>query len=209
MKIIDLGVIEYKEGWDRQKAAWNSVVAGGEDILFLCEHPHVYTLGSHGEKNNLLVNEEFLTQINATYYQSDRGGDITYHGYGQIVAYPIVNLRRLGIGLKEYVNRLEQSVIDVVKDYGVECDRLYGATGVWIGGKSKICAIGVKASKDVTMHGLAFNVKTNLQYFSYINPCGFVDKGVTSLEKEIAGEVIFDNVKKELGDKLTTLLSEK
>lgn len=160
----------------------------GRQVLILCEHPHVYTLGKHGHEDNLLVNREFLQSIGATYYRTDRGGDITYHGYGQLVGYPVLDLERLGLGLKDYVYALEESVIRAVGEYGIRGERMSGATGVWLEPDKptarKICAIGVKSSRFVTMHGFALNVSTDLKYFSYINPCGFVDKGVTSIERE-------------------------
>ena len=210
----DWKTIDYKEGWDRQQAIFNGVMdyklgksdTSPQSIIF-CEHPHVYTLGRHGNNSNLLISDEMLKQIKATYYHIDRGGDITYHGPGQIVGYPIVDLELLQLSIREYIFQLEQSVIDTLMQYNIAATRLEGATGVWldvnIAGKTrKICAIGVKASRYVTMHGFAFNVNTNLDYFNYINPCGFVDKGVTSMQKELGKEIDIEEVKAILKAKL-------
>ena len=206
--VIDRGVIEYAAAWDEQRMLFDSLVKakGGENgrdvphYLLLCEHPHVYTLGKSGEEANLLVDGEFLKSIGATYFKTDRGGDITYHGYGQLVGYPIMDIERLGIGLKEYIHLLEESIIRTVADYGIESGRMDGAAGVWLDAKGrgarKICAIGVRSSRYVTMHGFALNANTDLTYFSYINPCGFVDKGVTSIEKETGRKVDFGELKR-------------
>ncbi len=189
-----IGQAGYAETWELQKRLFAALLeakrGGGsaEQTLLLVEHPHVYTLGKSGHESNMLVDERFLQTIGATYFRIDRGGDITYHGYGQLVGYPILDLERLGFSLKDYIWTLEECVIRTIADYGIEGARLDGATGVWIEGDTararKICAIGVKASRYVTMHGFALNVTTDLSYFSHINPCGFVDKGVTSIEKE-------------------------
>ena len=190
-----VGRTEYSAAWEEQKRFFNALLdakrnGGGqaEQVLLFVEHPHVYTLGKSGHASNLLVDDGFLKRIGATYFQTDRGGDITYHGLGQLVGYPILDLERLGTNLKDYIWTVEESVIRTIAEYGIVGERLAGATGVWIEGDSprarKICAIGVKASRYVTRHGFALNVTTDLRYFSYINPCGFVDKGVTSIEKE-------------------------
>ncbi len=211
----DLGPIEYKNAWDYQEKCFNSIIETKlynrshddkktiTNRLLFCEHPHVYTLGKSGTQNNLLVNDEFLKKINATYFKINRGGDITYHGPGQIVGYPILDIEELDLGVKEYIHKLEQSVINLLKDYGIESTRMDGATGVWLdadkpGKARKICAIGVKVSRYVTMHGFAFNVNTDLSYFNHINPCGFVDKGVTSMEKELGEKQDFKKIKSEL-----------
>jgi lipoyl(octanoyl) transferase len=202
--VKDLGTVEYGAAWEAQRRMFDRVMAAkraavGEDVLLLCEHPHVYTLGKSGAASNLLVDDAFLERIGATFYKTDRGGDITYHGYGQLVGYPILDLERFGMGIREYVHAVEESVIHTVADYGIAAGRLDGATGVWLESDTprarKICAIGVKASRYVTMHGFALNVNTDLNYFSYINPCGFVDKGVTSIAKERGREVPMDEVK--------------
>ena len=159
----------------------------------------------------MLLSDRQLQRIGATYYHIDRGGDITYHGPGQQVCYPILNLEDFSLGLKEYVHQLEEAVIGVCASYGIEAGRVEKATGVWLEGDTsrarKICAIGVRSSHYVTMHGLAFNVNTDLSYFSYINPCGFVDKGVTSLQKELGHEVLMEEARLRLEAKLQKLLS--
>jgi lipoyl(octanoyl) transferase len=199
----DLGLIGFSEAWEYQKKLMASLqelkLANLElpfceqihpcNYLLFCEHPHVYTLGKSGKENNLLVNKEFLTKKRAEFFRIDRGGDITYHGPGQIVGYPIFDLQSFGIGVKQYVQNIEEAIILTLKKYALKGERLSGATGVWLdvnkpGKTRKICAIGVKVSRGITMHGFAFNVKTNLDYYNYINPCGFTDKGVTSLVKE-------------------------
>jgi lipoyl(octanoyl) transferase len=205
---IDWGLIDYKEAWKKQEDIFDKKIAEKinnpkslsiiQDFI-LCEHPHVYTLGMHGKINNLLINEEFLKKINATYYKTNRGGDITYHGFGQIVGYPILDIEALGLSLKGYISTIEQTIINTMKLYDISCERLEGATGVWIDAKEKtarkICAIGVKASRYITMHGFALNVNTDLKYFQYINPCGFVDKGVTSMQKELSKKIDEKEVK--------------
>ena len=204
------GIIDYAECWDYQRRLFDTLVArktslrdgtttpeieqGAEaGYLICCQHPHVYTLGKSGNANNMLVNQEFLDRINATFYKIDRGGDVTYHGPGQLVVYPILDLERIGISLREYIYQIEQSVIDTIAEWGIEGHRSEGATGVWISGGGrplrKICAVGVRSSHWVTMHGLGFNVSTDLRYFGYINPCGFTDRGVTSLEQEVGHPV--------------------
>jgi len=214
LKFQDLGLIDYKQGWDYQEELFVKVQGKRkepntrEDLGFLlfCEHPHVYTLGKSGHNNNLLIGEEMLKRINATYYHINRGGDITYHGPGQLVVYPILDLEVLGITLKDYIHKLEEVIISTLDTYGIKAERLDGATGVWLdrgiaGRERKICAIGVRASRYVTMHGLAFNVNTNLDYFNYINPCGFLDKGVTSMKKELGVEVDFEQLKVRIKEK--------
>ena len=209
----DWGTIDYKQAWDRQMALFNPLVelksnfkeeeyAAIPQRFIVCEHPHVYTLGKHGQPNNLLINDEFMKKIQAAYYQIDRGGDITYHGYGQVVGYPILDLEALHLSLKGYVHILEETVIQTLAEYGIAASRLKGATGVWLDALGenprKICAIGIRSSRYITMHGFALNVNTDLTYFSYINPCGFVDKGVTSLAKELQKPVNMEEVKKKL-----------
>lgn len=207
----NLGLIDYKKAWDYQEELFNRLLLfkmGKEEqnmsdeekngTLIFCEHPHVYTLGKSGEKNNLLISDEFLKKIEATYYKINRGGDITYHGPGQLVGYPIFDLEVLNMGVKEYIFHIEKAIIDMLYEYDIVANRLKGATGVWLDVENqnsrKICAIGVKASRYVTMHGFALNVNTNLDYFNYINPCGFMDKGVTSMQNELGHEVNFDEV---------------
>ena len=210
----DIGQRDYKETWDYQteifarlvdsKKLGTKVGDSGQNILpgtlIFVEHPHVYTLGKSGSKNNLLLDLIQLQAKDASFYRIDRGGDITYHGPGQIVGYPIFDLDVIKIGLKEYIYRLEEAIIRTVNEFGITASRFGGGTGVWldpeISGKArKICAIGVKASRYITMHGFAFNVNSDLTYFNNINPCGFTDKGVTSLEKELGARQDFESVK--------------
>ena len=204
VRTIDLGRMPYRDCWEYQQRLFDVLTARRADAsseagwLLTVEHPPVYTLGKSGHESNMLVSDEFLRSIGASYFHTDRGGDITYHGYGQLVGYPILDLERLGLSLKEYGWTVEECVIRTVAEYGIEAGRLDGATGVWIEGDTprarKICAIGVKASRYVTMHGFALNVTTDLRYFSYINPCGFVDKGVTSIEKETGARPSLEEV---------------
>ena len=207
IKYNNLGLISYADAWDFQKkifakkvkAKGQKVISEIENDLLLCEHNHVYTIGKSGEQNNLLINNEFLKNINAEYFKIDRGGDITYHGPGQIVGYPILNLEEFDMLAKRYIYNLEQVIIEVLKEYGVKSERSDGATGVWLDvgiptKERKICAIGVKVSRWISMHGFAFNVNTDLSYFSHINPCGFTEKGVTSLEKELGRKLDINEV---------------
>jgi lipoyl(octanoyl) transferase len=198
VKCTILGLKNYKEAWDFQQEIQNELIraktdgitSGSMPCLIFVEHPHVYTLGKSGKENNMLINPEFLASIGATFYKTDRGGDITYHGPGQLVGYPIFDLDTLGIGVRKYIYLLEESIIQTLAEYGIRTTRLEGATGVWIAPEPpapmrKICAMGVKVSRGITMHGFALNVNTDLKYFNYINPCGFTDKEVTSIEKEL------------------------
>lgn len=204
---IDLALKDYKETWDYQEQLFEKVVEGKKSstgevpgYLVLVEHPHVYTLGKSGDENNLLIHPDFLKSINATYYRINRGGDITYHGPGQLVGYPIIDLESYKLGVKDYVHLLEETIINTLKVFGISSTRLEGATGVWLDVGTpkarKICAIGVRISRYVSMHGYALNVNTDLKYFNYINPCGFQDKGVTSMQKELGREISMDEVKK-------------
>jgi len=206
----DLGRIRYKQAWDYQETLFDSLIRSkvnksgcGDQYLLFCEHEPVYTLGKHGDKHNLLITEQICKSKNIDFYSIDRGGDITFHGPGQLVAYPIIDLETFQIGVKKYIDLLEDVVIDVLKSYGVSGEKDEKAMGVWIDADNpakarKICAIGVRTSRFVTMHGLAFNVNTDLTYFSYINPCGFIDRGVTSLQKELGVEVDFQEVKNKM-----------
>lgn len=206
---IDWKKIDYSEALERQLSIFNSKVSqkllGNTEInndFILCEHNNVYTLGKHGKDANMLISEEYLKKINAKVYHINRGGDITYHGPGQITGYPSLDLDALHFGIRDYIYSVEQMVINLMQDYDIKCERLEGATGVWIDANTpkarKICAIGVKVSRGITMHGFALNINTDLKYFSYINPCGFVDKGVTSMEKELKEKVNIDIVKQKL-----------
>ncbi len=214
VEFLDLGTIAYKECWERQQEMFNRLLAekaegrgdpGKAGYLILCEHPHVYTLGKSGCEENLLVSEESLMSAGASFYRIDRGGDITYHGPGQIVGYPILDLEKTGMGLRDYIAAVEQSVIETVAEFGIAAGRKEGATGVWINdarSERKICAIGVRSSRFITMHGFALNVATDLKYFSHINPCGFAGGGVASIEAETGRKVPMEEVKRLLCRKL-------
>jgi len=204
----DLGTIEYGDALQIQKELFYKKiknktlgVENSNDIL-ICEHPHVYTLGKSGNENNLLVNDAFLKKINATFFKTDRGGDITYHGYGQLVVYPIVDLDNFNIGIKEYIYKLEYMIINVLKEFNINGEISDGNIGVWldVGKKTerKICSMGVKVSKGITMHGLALNVNTDLSYFKHINPCGFIYKSTTSIKNEIGNKADFNKVKEKI-----------
>lgn len=206
VRFEDLKLIDYQKAWDYQEKLLKQNIEqkiagrGTQGTLIFCEHPHVYTLGKSGHESNLLINSDFLEKIQASFVRTNRGGDITYHGPGQIVGYPIFDLESLQLTVKGYVHLLEDAIIRTLDQYGIDSDRLEGATGVWLppeGEKPqrKICAIGVKISRYVTMHGFAFNINTNLDYFNYIHPCGYVDKGVTSLSKELGVDQNFNEVK--------------
>ncbi len=216
LSFTDWGLISYSQSWQYQTELFDAIIAAKltekpyQNEVIFCEHPHVYTLGRSGKENNMLLGEEQLNAIGATLYHIDRGGDITYHGPGQLVCYPILNLEQFKLGLKAYVHLLEEAIIRVCASYGLQAQRLEKATGVWLDGDKptarKICAIGVRSSHYVTMHGLALNVNTNLRYFSYIHPCGFIDKGVTSLQKELGCELPMHEVKESLKNQLIDLL---
>ena len=202
----DLGLIDYKQCWDFQEELFAEILAvkssnrkenktiSTKNHLIFCEHPHVYTLGKSGDEKNLLVNEDYLKSRGATFHKINRGGDITYHGPGQIVGYPILDLDNFFTDIHKYLRFLEEAVILTLKEYGLETERSPGETGVWfdVGTTKarKICALGVKSSRWVTMHGFAFNVNSDLSYFGNIIPCGITDKSVTSLQKELGKEVI-------------------
>lgn len=210
VEFLDLGTIDYGECRYRQQELFDELMAekaagksnpGKDGYLIFCEHPHVYTLGKSGQAENLLVSEEFLCSRGAEFHRTDRGGDITYHGPGQLVGYPILDLEKTGMGLRGYIEAMEQAVIETLAELGIEAGRSEGKTGVWIAdarGERKICAIGVRSSRFITMHGFALNVATDLGWFDYINPCGFVDGGVTSIEAETGGPVDMEEVKKVL-----------
>ncbi|WP_065220083.1 MULTISPECIES: lipoyl(octanoyl) transferase LipB [Butyricimonas] len=204
-KFFDLGTASYMPVWKRQEELHERVIAEKlkgeetENYLLFVEHNHVYTLGKSGNEANMLINAIQLQAAHAEFVKVNRGGDITYHGPGQLVVYPIVDMANFGVGVKDYVECLEEIVIRTIGEYGIRGERLAGATGVWIDTGTprarKICAIGIKCSRYVTMHGFALNVNTDLNYFNYINPCGFVDKGVTSIAKELGHEVLMEEVK--------------
>ncbi len=211
----DLGLIPYQQAWDYQETLFNQIIEQKlaneklpvteklvtDNYLLFCEHTHVFTLGKSGSEENLLANSIQLQAKQAEFIHTNRGGDITYHGPGQIVGYPVLNLDYFVKGVREYIEKLEESVILALKEYDIKAERLNGATGVWLdttipGKTRKICAIGVRTSRWVSMHGFAFNVNTNLGYFNLINPCGFTDKSVTSMEKELGGKQDMEEVKK-------------
>ena len=210
----DIGLVDYKKAWDFQEELFNKTLSiksknkkeetsnKTKNHLIFCEHPHVYTLGKSGKHENLLVNEEYLKSQGASFYKTNRGGDITYHGPGQIVGYPIFDLDNFFHDIHKYLRLIEESVILTLKEYGIKGMRSDGETGVWLDvGKQnarKICALGVKASRWVSMHGFAFNINTDLSYFENIIPCGIVGKKVTSLEQEIGRKVDIEKVKLQL-----------
>lgn len=214
----DLGLKDYKECWDYQETIHKQIVddklglkaASKINRFLLVEHPHVYTLGRSGDEHNLLINGDFLKKIDAVYYKINRGGDITYHGPGQLVGYPIIDLEDYKIGVKDYIFKMEQAIIQTIAEYGLVGALKDGATGVWLDSEipakaRKICAIGVRVSRGVTMHGFALNVNTDMRYFSYINPCGFLTYGVTSLERELGHKVDMDEVKEIVKTKFNEL----
>ena len=187
-----------------------AIPAEDAGTILLVEHPPVYTLGKSGRAENLLIPKAALEAMGAKFFHIDRGGDITFHGPGQLVCYPILDLERIGIGLREYIEALEEAVIRTVAEYGIAAGRIAGASGVWIDpGKArprKICAIGVRSSRYVTMHGFALNVTTDLEWFSRINPCGFTDRGVTSIVAETGLQPSIQEVKQLIIRELTTAL---
>jgi lipoyl(octanoyl) transferase len=212
--VTDLGTKDYKETWDFQEEVFNSIIdiknknreKENKDItpnyLLFVEHPNVYTLGKSGKYSHLLISEEELAQKNATFYKIDRGGDITYHGPGQIVGYPILDLDNFFTDIHKYLRFLEEVIIKTLADYGIKGERSPGETGVWIDVGTpfarKICAMGVRASRWVTMHGFAFNINADLSYFNYIIPCGIVDKSVTSLNQELGKNIPLQEVKEKI-----------
>jgi lipoyl(octanoyl) transferase len=220
----NLGLIDYKDAWELQERLFKEVVdrkvfnrtAAEEDklpqqhFLLFCEHPHVFTLGRSGDEGNLIVAEKDLPKIQASFYKNNRGGDITYHGPGQIVGYPILDLDEFFTDIHKYLRYLEEAVILTLAEYGIKAGRIEGLTGVWIDENDprkarKICALGVRCSRWVTMHGFAFNVNTDLNYFNYIVPCGITDKAVTSLEKELGRKMDMQEVSAKLKNHIATL----
>ena len=214
----DLGTMAYAEAYEYQLKLFNETIEKKkngeltENRLLFVEHPHVYTLGKSGNIANLMISESFLKKINATFYKTDRGGDITYHGYGQIVIYPVFDLDNFNILIKKYVNAIEEVIIRTLKEYEIAATRIKGAAGIWLTNNrqraEKICALGVRMSRGVTMHGLAFNINTDLNYFNHINPCGFTDKGVTSLQKESGKKINIEKVKELLKKYYMEVFSE-
>lgn len=201
---VHLGLIDYKKAWDYQSDIFNRIVAvkienrsrpeeaqiPTDNFVLFCEHPHVFTLGKSGDEKNLLIAKEDLDSIHASYYHINRGGDITYHGPGQIVGYPVIDMENFFTDIHRYMRTLEEAVIRTLLEYDILAGRIPGLTGVWVDAgrpehARKICALGVKTSRWVTMHGFALNVNTDLRYFGYIVPCGIAEKGVTSMEAEL------------------------
>lgn len=220
MDIIDAGLVDYGEMLDRQRALFRSMVERKKnglpvekETLFLVEHNPVLTLGKHAHESNLLLPEGLLAARGVKVYRIERGGDVTFHGPGQLVAYPLIDLEAHRLGVKDYVDVIEETVIRTIADYGIAGERVAGASGVWIGkgtpGERKICALGVKCSRYVTMHGLALNVNTDLSYFNLINPCGFTDKGVTSMARELGHDVAIQEVKSRLARHFVSLLDQR
>lgn len=212
VKPIELGLKDYKETWDYQTELFEGILdiklknrnlpeAEQEltpNFLIFCQHPHVFTLGKSGDENNLLANPDVLKEKEALFYKINRGGDITYHGPGQLVGYPIMDLENFFTDIHRYMRNLEEVIILTLADFGIKGERFKGLTGVWVDpgtpAARKICAMGVKTSRWVTMHGFALNINTNLDYFSHIVPCGIDDKAVTSIEKELGHKVDFEEV---------------
>ena len=214
VRFEDLGLIDYKKCWDYQESIFAKTLAiktknrkentdvATQNTLIFCEHPHVYTLGKSGDEKNLLVNEAYLKSRGASFYKINRGGDITYHGPGQIVGYPILDLENFFTDIHKYLRLLEEAVILTLKEYGLNGERSDGETGVWFNVGTpkarKICALGVKTSRWVSMHGLAFNINSDLSYFGNIIPCGIKDKGVTSIKDILNHEINANELKKKI-----------
>lgn len=220
----DLGLIDYQNAWDYQESLFADTVAlkirnrnlpaseqsATPNFLLFLEHPHVYTLGKSGKQENLLLNESGLEEKNAAFYKINRGGDITYHGPGQLVGYPILDLDNFFTDIHKYLRLLEEAVILTLGEYGIEAGRIAGLTGVWLDAITqenprKICALGVKSSRWVTMHGFAFNINPDLNYFGNIIPCGIDDKAVTSMQKELGREIPMEEVKEKMKKYLSAL----
>ena len=208
----NIGLTEYQQAWDYQEGLFDEILAIKNrnqqnkknlltpNYMLFCEHPHVYTIGKSGNQDNLLISDEFLASKGASLFKINRGGDITYHGPGQLVGYPILDLDNFKISIKEYIYRLEKIIINVLQQYNITASRMNGATGVWLDAgdpkkERKICAFGIRTSRLVTMHGFALNVNTNLDYFGYIIPCGLVGKGVTSLQNELGRLIDINEVR--------------
>ncbi|ODS84370.1 MAG: lipoyl(octanoyl) transferase [Cytophagaceae bacterium SCN 52-12] len=220
----DLGLLDYKEAWDYQEKIFSEIVdrkvnnrklepekqTPTDNYLIFCQHPHVYTLGKSGKEDHLLLDDHARDEKKVAYYRINRGGDITYHGPGQLVGYPILDLDHFFTDIHRYIRTLEEAVIRVLAGYGLNAGRIEGLTGVWLGHDGsgpprKICAIGVKTSRWVTMHGFALNVSPDLAYFGHIIPCGISDKAVTSMQLELAGKIDMQEVSDSLASHLAGL----
>ena len=226
VRFSDLGLIEYKAAWDIQQNHFDLISENKlknrkstsdqkviiENRLFFCEHPHVYTLGKHGDSNNLLLDKNELEEKEIGFYQINRGGDITYHGPGQIVGYPVFDLDTLFTDIGKFLRFMEEAIILTLAEYGIEGGRIDGLTGVWLDINDpikarKICAMGMHISRWVTMHGFALNVNSNVDYYQHIVPCGIQDKGVTSMQKELGYNPDIEEVKSKLLNHLQQLLN--
>lgn len=222
-KVIDLGLIGYEESLRFQADLFEKILSikkanraldhaqeATPNYIIFCEHPHVFTLGKSGDEKNLLISIKDLPSIDATYHRINRGGDITYHGPGQIVVYPVIDMENFFTDIHQYMRLLEEGVIQTLGEFGISAGRIPGLTGVWIDYENmdsarKVCALGVKTSRWVTLHGLAFNINTNLDYFKYIVPCGIDDKAVTSLEYELGSKQNLNEIKSVLLKKIASL----
>jgi lipoyl(octanoyl) transferase len=222
----DLGLMDYKACWDFQESLFNETISQKisnrnlepqeqietKNHLLFVEHPHVYTLGKSGDASHLLINDNQLEEKHATYYKINRGGDITYHGPGQLVGYPILDLDHFFTDIHKYLRLLEETIILTLDEYGIKAGRSKRETGVWLDEDNlfkarKICAMGVRCSRWVTMHGWGFNVNANLDYFKNIIPCGIQDKAVTSLNKELGQEVNMPEIKEKLKKHFSNLFN--
>ncbi len=223
-QFIELGLIDFGEAWQYQTGLYERILdikKGNRELpeilheptpnyLIFCEHPHVFTLGKSGDEKNLLIEKEKLHTIQATFYPINRGGDITYHGPGQLVVYPVIDMENFFTDIHKYMRLLEEAVIQTLHEFGIAAGRIKGLTGVWVNVEdeskaSKICALGVKTSRWVTLHGLALNINTNLDYFKYIVPCGIEDKAVTSMEHILGKPISLEEVKPLLLKKIASL----
>lgn len=225
VQFVDIGLTPYQATWDLQEMLLDYIAqiklknrreelsVETPNFLLFCEHPHVYTLGKSGDESHLLMQEPFLDSIGASFYRINRGGDITYHGPGQLVGYPILDLENFYTDIHLYLRMLEEAIILTCRDYGLVAGRIEGLTGVWIDPESdnarKICALGVKASRWISMHGFALNINTDLSYFSHIVPCGIATRGVTSLQQELGRLMNISEVKTKVLEHLTQLFDWK
>ena len=226
VRFTDLGLIDYKTAWDIQQQHFDLISATKlanrkrsdiervlvENRLYFCEHPHVYTLGKHGDEKNLLLDKKMLDEKEIGFYQINRGGDITYHGPGQIVAYPVFDLDTLFTDIGKFLRLMEEAIILTISEYGIIGGRIEGLTGVWLDINDpikarKICAMGMHISRWVTMHGIALNVNSDVDYFKNIVPCGIQDKGVTSMQKELTYKPDIEEVKSKLLNHLQQLFN--
>lgn len=215
----DIGFMDYEEVWQLQKEIFHRSIQEKisglkpEQHLIVCEHPHVYTFGKSAQQTNLLLSESELKNKSIDVYDIERGGDITYHGPGQIIVYPIFDLEQLHIGVKQFVFNIEQCIINVLAEYGLETERIKDRIGIWLGkdtaDERKIAAIGIKCSRHVSMHGLALNVNTDLSLFNHIIPCGIADKSVSSMQKELGREISMTDIKNKLINEFSTIFEVK